>query len=241
LAAAALVVASRLLVPGAPALYDGISVAPEPYRYCNPPSNLASSNQKPTDGAGELQASGSTNQLGTVNTKEASPQVLTFFPKGGLQAAGATSYRITIKPECTPPPPPPNNKIVGNAYTIAVLGEPGDLAVTFPMPAQVLLRTPAVQYTSVKNYYDGAWHDTQWGQQQDIANVTIQHSGTLALLDDGSANPKGKPPSQRAPGIVTIVEVVLVSAALGIVVAAIIVQQRRARETTGGKDARKRR
>jgi hypothetical protein len=231
LAGAVVVVASRLMVPAAPALYDGISVAPEPYRYCTPPSNLATSNQKPTEGAGDLQVAGGVSQLGTVNTKEASPQVLTFFPKGGLQATGATSYRITIKPECSPPPPPAKNKIVGNAYTIAVLGEPGDLAVTFPMPAQVLLRTPAVQYTSVKNYYDGAWHDTQWGQQQDIANVTIQHAGTLALLDDGSANPKGKPASQRSPGIVTIVEVVLISAALGIVVAAIIVQKRRARDT----------
>ncbi|MDQ6746831.1 MAG: hypothetical protein M3010_01800, partial [Candidatus Dormibacteraeota bacterium] len=190
-----LVVATRLLLPAVPPIYDGISVPTEPFHYCNPPANLASSNKQPGGGSGELQTAAGASQLGSINT--ADNQLLTFFPKGAVQAAGATTYRVGIKPGCTPPPPPAGNKVVGNAYEVSVLGQPGDLPVKFLQAAQVLMRTPPVQYTSVRLYYDGQWHDTQWGQQQDIANITIQHVGTVALLDDGRTNPPGKPPSQR--------------------------------------------
>ncbi|MEA2682854.1 MAG: hypothetical protein QOK05_1182 [Chloroflexota bacterium] len=227
-AALAIVAVSRLLIPGAPALYEGIQLPTEPFHYCNPPANLATSNKQPGSGAGELPLSSGLSQLGSINTSD--NQLLTFFPKGALQADGAAKYKLTLKPECQPPAPPAGNKVVGDAYNIDILGEPGDTPVRFLQPAQVLMRTPPVAYTSVQLYYDAGWHGTQWGQQQDIANITINHVGVVALLDDGRKNPAGKPPGQQATGIVTIVEVILVSAALGIVVAAIIVQKRRGRE-----------
>jgi hypothetical protein len=223
----ALVALTRLLIPAVPALYDGITLPTEPFHYCSPPANLASSNKQPGSGAGDLPVSGGQSQLGSINTSD--NQLLTFFPKGALEAAGATQYHLSIKPECSNPAPPVGNKLIGNAYSVEVLGQPGDLPVRFLQPAQVLMRTPPVAYTSVQVNYDGQWHATQWGQQQDIANITIMHSGIVALLDDGRANPPGKPPSQRATGIVTIVEVVLVAVALGIVIAAFIVQRRRGR------------
>ena len=221
-----LVAAARVAVPAAPAMYEGPILPTEPYHYCNPPANLAAGNKQPSDGGGTLQVSGSSNQLGSHATGD--NQVLTFFPKGALQAAGATSFKVSLKPNCQPPPPPAKNQLVGNAYDVIALGEPGDLPVKFLMQAQVLIRTPPVRYTSVQMYYDDAWHSTQWGQQSDIANVTIDHSGTISALDDGSTNPAGKAPSQQSPGIVTIVEVILLAAAIGIVVAAILVQRRRA-------------
>ena len=231
LAGLLLVAAARLAVPGAPAMYEGPILPTEPYHYCNPPSNLAASNKQPSEGGGSLQVSGSSNQLGSQSTGD--NQVLTFFPKGAVQAAGATGYKVTLKPNCAPPAPPSRNQVVGNAYDVIVLGEPGDVPVKFLMPAQVLVRTPPLRYTSVQIYYDGTWHPTQWGQQGDIANVTIDHSGTITALDDGSSNPAGKPPSQQSPGIVTIVEIILLAAAIGIVVAAILVQRRRGGEVEG--------
>jgi len=223
--------AARLAIPTAPAMYEG-SIGPiEPYHYCTPPANLASSNKQPTAGAGDLLGSGDSNQLGSHSTSD--NQVLTFFPKASLKAPGAARFHVSVAPTCTDPPAPPTgNKLVGNAYDLSVLGEPGDLPVTFVQPAQVLLRTPPVQYASVQLYYSGAWHATQWGQQGDIANVTVNHSGTLAALDNGSRNAAGKPPDKRAPGIVTVIEVILLAAAIGIVVAAIVVQKRR-----GGDEA----
>jgi hypothetical protein len=235
----ALVTLTRLLFPSIPALYDGITLPTEPFHYCSPPANLASTNKQPGSGSGDLQAAGGQSQLGSINTSD--NQLLTFFPKAAIQARGASRYHVSLKPECSPPGPPAHNTLVGNAYAVEVLGQPGDLQVEFIQPAQVLMRTPPVRYTSVEVNYDGNWHETQWGQQQDIANITIMHSGILALLDDGRANPAGKPPGQRATGIVTIVEVVLVSAALGIVIAAIVVQQRRRRlEEPVAKGAAKR-
>lgn len=219
-----IVLAARAVLPSAPPMYEGFSTPNQPYNYCSPPSNLAGSNQQPTSGGGVLQASGNTNQLGSHSTPD--NQLLTFFPKGAVTAPGATSYKVSLKANCQPPAPPGKNRVVGNAYDVIVLGEPGDLAVNFLQQAQVLMRTPPVRYTSVQIYYDGQWHSTQWGQQADIANITIEHSGTISALDDGSSNPAGKPPSQQTP-IVTIVEIILLSAAIGIVVAAIIVQRRR--------------
>lgn len=218
--------AARLAIPAAPAMFEGPIGPTEPYHYCTPPANLASTNKAPGSGAGDLLGSGDSNQLGSHST--ADNQVLTFFPKGSLKAPGAARFHVAVTPTCSNvPEPPAGNKIIGNAYELSVLGQPGDLAVTFIQPAQVLLRTPPVQYTSVMVYYSGAWHGTQWGQQGDIANVTVNHAGILAALDNGSSNAPGKPPDKRAPGIVTVVEVVLLSAAIGIVVAAIVVQKRR--------------
>jgi hypothetical protein len=220
-----LVLAARLAVPAAPPIYDSIPIPVEPYHYCNPPRNLAAGNKQPPDGKATLQASGNSSALGSVQTGDS--QVLAFFPKGALQAAAATSYKIALEPNCQPPSPPPKNKIVGNAYDLVVLGEPGDLPVQFLMQSQVLVRTPPVPYTSVQLYFGGSWQPSHWSQQGDIANVTIEHPGTLGVLDDGSGNAVRTPPGPRAPWIFTVVEILLLAAAIGIVVTAIAVQQRR--------------
>lgn len=209
-------------------MYEGPILPTEPYHYCSPPATLSKDNKQPSPGGGVLQASGSSNQLGSQAT--ADNQVLTFIPKGALTAPGATSYKVTLQPNCQPPPAPAGNRYVGNAYDVVVLGEPGDITVKFTQAGQVLMRTPPVRYSSVQIYYDSAWHSAQWGQQGDIANITVDHSGTISAFDDGRANPPGKPPNQQAPGIVGIIEIVLVIAAAGIVAAAIIVQRRRGSE-----------
>jgi hypothetical protein len=223
-AGALVVLVARLAIPAAPPMYEGFTPT-QPYAYCSPPANLASSNVKPTSGGASLPAAGGSSQLGSQNTTD--NQLLTFFPKGALVADGATSFKITLQPNCAPPAPPAGNKIVGDAYDFVVRGEPGDLAVKFTAQAQVLMRTPPVAYTSVQIYYDNAWHSTTWGQQGEVANITVEHDGTVAALDDGSSNPKGKP-TPSSGGVVTIVEIILLAAAIGIVGAAIVVQRRRA-------------
>jgi hypothetical protein len=232
------IAAARLAIPTAPAMYEGPIGPTEPFHYCDPPANLASTNKQPGAGAGDLLAAGEVNQLGSHSTTD--NQVLTFFPKGSLKAPGATRYHVAITPRCSgAPAPPPGNKVVGDPYELTVVAQPGDLAVSFvpPPQVQVLVRTPPLQYTSVQVFYDSTWHRTQWGQQGDIANVTLGHPGVVAALDDGSANAAGKPPDKRSPGIVTVIEVVLLAAAVGIVVAAIIVQKRRAVEDPGAPAA----
>ncbi|MHB8508509.1 MAG: hypothetical protein ACYDGR_07650 [Candidatus Dormibacteria bacterium] len=220
-----LIAAARVAIPAAPAMYEGFNPVAPPYRYCNPPSNLASTNQRPNGGGGDMQTSGDTNQLGTFNTGD--KQALAFFSKGSLKAPGATRFHVSITPECNNPVSPPSgNRLVGNAYDISVMGEPGDLPVTFVRAAQVLLRTPPVRYTSIQLYHSAAWHSTPWSAQVDFANTAIDNSGALTALDDGSSNPRGRPP-RSGPGFVGMVEIILVSAAIVLIVGAIIVQHRR--------------
>jgi hypothetical protein len=220
------VAGARLAIPGAPALYEGPIGPTEPYHYCKPPANLASTNKLPTSGAGELLLTGDSNVVGSYSTTD--NQVLTFWPKGSLQAPGATRIQVSITPNCANPPAPPGGStLVGNTYDVTVLGNPGNIAVTFVPKAQVqvLLRTPPVQYSSIQLFYDGAWHPVQWGPQGDIANIwALDHAGSLAAIYNGSKAPPAKP---SGSGIVVVVEVVLVAAAVGIVGAAIFVQRRR--------------
>lgn len=219
--------AARLAIPAAPAMYEGPIGPAEPYHYCTPPAQMTTVNTKPSGGSGDLLPQADASQLGSIST--ADNQVLTFFPKGALKAPGSAKFHVAITPSCsTPiPPPPAGNQLVGNAYDLNVLGQPGDIAVTFAVPAQVLLRTPPVQYTSVELYYAETWHSTQWGQQGDIANVSVNHGGVLAAFDDGRNNAPGKAPGQQTPTILLITEIVLIAVAVGIVVGAIFVQRRR--------------
>ena len=224
---ALLVIASaRLAIPAAPAMYEGPIGPAEPYHYCSPPQNMATINKKPTGGSGDLPSTGDASQLGSVSTSD--NQVLVFFPKGALKATGASRFHVAVDPGCSDLPAQlAGNRLVGNAYDLTVLGEPGDLPVTFVQNAQVLLRTPPLQYTSVEVYYSGSWHPTQWGQQGDIANVSLNHSGPIAAFDDGRVNAPGKPASAQTPWLLYATEAALLAVAVGIVVAAIFVSVRR--------------
>ena len=179
-----LVVLARGVVPLAPPLYDGITVAPEPFRYVSPPPDLASTNKPPASGQGDLQVATGINKLATVQTDD--KQVLAFFPEGALST---TAAKITIKitPETSPPPPPSGNKLIGNVYGIEEVGVTPQPPLA--KPSQVLLRIPAQKLSSVKEYYDNAWHDTQWSVQTDYINLSMDHLGLDRGLRRRTAQP----------------------------------------------------
>jgi hypothetical protein len=224
----AVVVAVRWVIPEAPALYDGIGPALEPYRYCDPPPDLRSTNKPPTGGSGDLPAVNGVNKLGTVETSDR--QVVAFFAQGVFKLSSG-SVHITIDPVCTslPPPPPPHSTRVGNDYRIAATinsaGAPPASPPPIVTPAQILLRVPPVAYNTVRVYYDASWHDTQFGAQTDLINVSLDHLGDVAVLNDTSLKNHAKPPSTFS--FATIFEVVLTVAALLIIIAGIIAQRRR--------------
>lgn len=232
-----LLVGARLVAPYAPPIYDGISVAPEPYRYVSPPPDLASTNKPPLPGKGDLQVDNAGNKLATVQTDD--KQVLAFFPQGAIQAPGP-KVTIAITPESTPPPPPAGNTLVGNAYRIGVDGA----AIQPPLvkPLQVLLRIPPRPLSSVQLYYDGSWHDTQWGVQTDYINLSMDHLGPVAAFDDGR---HGQPPPPQSPQFnwLSAISAGLVVVAIVIVIAGIVAQRRRrapSRAQKAKKPARRR-
>jgi hypothetical protein len=230
----AIVVAARWSAPDAPALYDGFGTSVPPYQYCDPPPNLKSSNKPPTGGSGDLPAVNGVSKLGTIETED--KQVVAFFAQGVFKVPTG-SVHVTIEPICSsPPPPPPHSTYVGNDYRItATVSVPGGAPASPPpplIPAQILLRVPPIAYNVVRLYYDGSWHDTEFGAQTDLVNVSLNRLGDVAAINDTSLRNKAKPPSTF--NFAAVFEVVLTVAALLIIVAGIIAQRRR------GATARKR-
>jgi hypothetical protein len=219
-----LVLGARWALPQAPPMYEGITVPP-PYQYCDPPANLKSSNKTPEGGGGDLQVVNGLNRLTTVET--ADRQVVAFFAQGVFKLR--SPLHVTINPICTSPPSPPRHSaLAGNVIRIQAspVGT-GALASPPPldMPAQILLRVPPVSYNTVRIYYDGNWHDTQFGAQIDLVNLSLTHFGDVAAFNDTSLTRRPRPP----PGIswVAILEALLVVIALLIIGAGIIAQRRR--------------
>jgi hypothetical protein len=218
----ALVVAARWALPQAPPIYEGIT-APPPYQYCHPPANLRSSNKPPTGGEGDLQVVNGLNKLGTVETQDR--QVVVFFAQGVFKLNAP--LHVTITPICdSPPPPPAHSTLVGNVYRIQVRSAtPSASPPPLQIPAQVLFRVPPVPYNTVRVYYAGAWHDTQFGAQIDLVNLSLTTLGDVAAFNDTSLKQPAKPPPSVS--YAAIISGVLVLIAVALIGAGIIAQRRR--------------
>lgn len=224
LAGLVLVAAVRLLAPAAPPLYDGIQLPVEPYHYASPPPSLASSNKPAAGGEDTVPIQGGANTLKTVETQD--KQVIAFFSKGIIPAGSATSMKVSIQPIRDLPPPPAGGSYVGNDYRILATGSPGDTQLTLTGTAQVLLRVPPVQFTAIRCYYDGAWHDQQFTVQQDYVNVGLTHFGDLAAFMTRDAPPQQPPPT--GPSLISLIEVVLILGAIGAIAVAVVLRRARA-------------
>ncbi|HXA42832.1 MAG TPA: hypothetical protein VNV65_07975 [Candidatus Solibacter sp.] len=225
----ALVIGARIATPQAPPMFEGAFI-PAPYKYCSPPSNLASSNVQPSSGKADLQVLNGASKLGTAETADpGGAQVVAFFAQGVFKTD--QTVHLTITPRChDAPDPPPHSTLVGNDYLIeAYTGSSPDPANPLPLqtPAQVLLRAPPIPYNTAREYYAGAWHETTFGAQTDIVNLTLDRLGDIALFDDTSLKtPPKAPPSFN---YTAIFEAVLTIVAILIVAAGIIAQRRRTR------------
>jgi hypothetical protein len=235
-----LVVVWRAVRPEAPPLYEGI-VIPPPYKYCSPPSNLASSNVRPSGGQADLAPVNGVSKLGTVETTDADgSQVIAFFAQGVFKIS--LPLHVSIRPRCTDaPPPPPHSALVGNDYLIqAYAGSSPDPAnpPALLTPAQVLLRVPPLPYNTVRVFYDGSWHDTQFGAQTDLVNISLDHLGDIAAFNDASLKtpPKSPPPFNYA----AILEALLTVIAVLTIAAGIIARRRRDGTARSGRHAVKR-
>jgi hypothetical protein len=217
-----LVVGARWALPQAPPMYEGVTVPP-PYQYCHPPPNLKSSNKPPAGGEGDLQVVGGVNKLATVETQDR--QVVVFFAQGVFKISAP--LHVSVNPVCdSPPPTPPHSTLIGNVYRIQVgSGGSSGSPPALQIPAQVLLRVPPVAYNTVRVYYDGSWHDTQFGAQLDLVNISLTHFGDVAAFNDTSLKRKAKPPDTVSWA--TVVSVALLVIAVVLVGAGIIAQRRR--------------
>jgi hypothetical protein len=139
---------------GAPPVYDGIIVPPEPYRWVSPPPNLASGNKPPLRGEATLPVQNGQVAGGGVQTGD--NQVVIYFGPGTFKApAGATGVKCTIEPDADPPAPPAGVEIRGNVYRIGCVGEPGGGPVTVASNYHLTLRFPPGAFKEIY-YNDGS-------------------------------------------------------------------------------------
>jgi hypothetical protein len=140
-----------------PPMYEG-AVGPEaPYRYVNPPGDLAASNQPALSGQTTLPVQNGEVQGGGVQTSDG--QVLVYFGLGALRAAsGAQTITLRIDPVTDPPPPPAGSQIRGNVYRIAATVDPGGAAPIIVRGYNVSMRYPPGPFTELQLYDGSTWH-----------------------------------------------------------------------------------
>jgi len=139
---------------GAPPLYDGIIVPPEPYRWESPPPDLRAGNKPPLSGEATLPVLNGQVAGGGVQTGDS--QVVMYFGPGAFKApAGATSVKCTIAPDPNPPAPPAGVEIRGNVYRVTCVGQPGGQPVTVVSSYHLTMRFPPGAFKEIQ-YYDGS-------------------------------------------------------------------------------------
>ena len=139
---------------GAPPVYDGIIVPPEPYRWESPPPNLKAGNKPPLPGEATLPVLNGQVAGGGVTTGD--NQIVIYFGPGAFKApAGATSVKCTTVPDPNPPAPPAGVEIRGNVYRISCVGQPGGGPVTVVSTYHLTMRFPPGAFKEIQ-YEDGS-------------------------------------------------------------------------------------
>lgn len=139
--AAAFVLSATGIVPIRP-LYDGLA-PPAPYRYVNPPADLADDNEQPLRGRSRLEVGDKGSAARTVGTADG--QMLVVFADGTVPAReGEREVVVEIDPiDPAPlPPAPPGMRIDGNAYVVAASYRSAGERAAIREPVTVVLRYP---------------------------------------------------------------------------------------------------
>jgi hypothetical protein len=165
LGAVALYVAVALWGPGIPAgiplLFDGLG-PPVPYRYVDPPSDLADDNLEPLEATGEIGLTEEGSRPTAVGTGDGQMQVIvpgdSFSPREDEELVV-----VQILPRALPADPEPGGdlSLVGNSYEVsAVYGESGEeaelrrdvtIVMRYPIHADELLRLDGSQWSTLES------------------------------------------------------------------------------------------
>lgn len=194
-----LVVLARVLIPGAPPLYDGV-VPIEPYVWLEPP---------PGDPGGAKGASadipvrGTTVGLVAVATPELEPQAQVFAEPGGLTvASGARTVKVSIEPVPSEGEPAQGH-VDGNVYRISVTDDRGRL-VTAPAAARVsvVLRAsdPAQAVATIDRFSGGSWQPLKTSASGFAGTflAVVTSFGDFAVVVPGAA-PTGSGSGSSSP------------------------------------------
>jgi hypothetical protein len=123
-------------------LLDGLA-PPTPYRWVDPPPELASTNLAPAPGTFRVELGNRGSLTAVLTTTDA--QVTLILPKGSFAPAeGDRAIEVSIEPLAASgsDPPPPPLEIEGNVYRLGATYLPSGEPAEFAAEARVVLTYP---------------------------------------------------------------------------------------------------
>lgn len=188
-------------------LLDGLA-PPTPYRWVDPPPELASTNLVPAPGTFRIELGNRGNVTAVLTTTDA--QVTLILPKGSVAPAERErALEVSIEPfgASSVDPPPPPFEILGNVYRLDSTYIPSDEPAELAAEARVVLTYPfstgSHPGNTVLHSSDGAsWTATDTNDLPSIqqADAPIEALGYVAVARDttatatpGSTNDEGSP------------------------------------------------
>lgn len=204
-AAAALVMVGWLVTPHPVALYDGVGLPDEPYRFVTTPAG-ATARVAPTGGSMSMAVSDGTNRSDiNVTTRESGPQATADFPQGSV-AAQAGPVVVTLTP-LAPTDQPVGTPVDGNVYQVDVTSPAGPVNFTAAaVDATVSLRAPQAGPRETMLYRPGTgqpWKALQTAQVgREVWAASLPGLGQYALAQDrpGSGGPAAAGPGGARDG-----------------------------------------
>jgi hypothetical protein len=174
------VVTTRGPLPSAP-VYDGLA-PPAPYRYVNPPSDLADENETPLRAVGRLEFGEDGSRARTVATADGQMLVI-FNDQAVAPRAGEDEVSVRITP-LDPGPlrqPPDRLAVSGNAYRVDAEYSKSRDPVELEIPATVVIRY-AVHATQVIRLEGRSWQglETEGAQASFQLFAETEDLGTFA-------------------------------------------------------------
>jgi hypothetical protein len=121
-------------------LYEGMAPLP-PYRWVNPPAELAGTNAPPTPWTGAISYRAESSEPTSLASGDG--QVIAVFRQGALAPrAGEAAARVTLTPldPATLAPPPAGLRFDGNAYRIDAVYAASGAPAVLRLPVTVVLR-----------------------------------------------------------------------------------------------------
>lgn len=208
-------------------LLDGLA-PPTPYRWVDPPPELASTNLVPAPGTFLVELGNRGNVTAVLTTTDA--QVTLILPKGSFAPAERErAVEVSIEPlgASSVDPPPPPFEILGNVYRLDATYLPSDEPAELAAEARVVLTYPFSTgphpgHTIVHSSDGASWTATDTNDLPSIqqADGPIEALGYVAVAQDmtattpGPANDEGSPVATIAISVGLVVLAVAAAAAL---------------------------
>jgi hypothetical protein len=214
-------------------LLDGIG-PPQPYRWVNPPPDLASGNQAPSSGAFHvpLDAGGSRPEVFVTSDN----QVTVVVPKQAFDKnPGQIEVALTVDPvdPATLSSPGTHLNIFGNAYLLEATYQPSgeDAALVLPLDAILLYPVTPNLHAAVHQLYtspDGKVWTAQEGSDslaQQQAEGPMPTLGYVMVAGDPGASPV-TPAGGTGGSTSTALVLIVLAACIGLIGLGLIVRGR---------------